>query len=78
MEYQYLLVYVYALPWYPSTDTSETVVGMSAYMMHGDPTIFPSPDTFRPSRWLDPVSARHLEKYLVPFGKGPRQCVGMP
>ncbi|RQM04829.1 hypothetical protein DH86_00003913 [Scytalidium sp. 3C] len=55
-----------------------TVVGMSAYMMHRDPTIFPSPDKFDPSRWLDPAAARHLEKYLVPFSKGPRQCVGMP
>ncbi|KAF2678009.1 cytochrome P450 CYP551C1, partial [Lentithecium fluviatile CBS 122367] len=29
-----------------------TPVGMSAYMQHTDPTIFPSPFAFRPERWL--------------------------
>lgn len=55
-----------------------TIVGMSAYMMHRNPEYFPNPDTFDPERWTDPVAARRLDKYLVPFSKGQRQCIGMP
>lgn len=47
-------------------------------MMHRNESIFPSPEKFDPERWLDPLTVRTREKYLVPFGKGSRQCVGMP
>ncbi|ELR03254.1 hypothetical protein VC83_02379 [Pseudogymnoascus destructans] len=55
-----------------------TIVGMSSWTMHRNENIFPSPDKFDPERWVDPEAARFLDKYLVPFGKGSRQCVGMP
>jgi cytochrome P450 len=45
-------------------------------MMHDNPTLFPSPRSFQPDRWLQPNSAQ-LRKYLVPFSKGSRQCLGM-
>lgn len=54
-----------------------TPVGMSAMFMHNNPTHFPNPRTFIPERYLDPDEKRRLEKYLVPFSKGSRQCVGM-
>jgi hypothetical protein len=54
-----------------------TIVGMSSWMMHRNPIIWPEPDTFSPERWLDPDKARKLEKYLVAFTKGSRQCIGM-
>lgn len=41
-----------------------------------DPSIFPDPDRFISERWLGPDSKR-LEKFLIPFNKGPRQCIGM-
>lgn len=47
----------------------------SLYVLH-DPSIFPSPTTFNPSRWLDP-SSQQLDHYLVTFGRGPRSCVGI-
>ncbi|PGG96980.1 hypothetical protein AJ79_09387 [Helicocarpus griseus UAMH5409] len=53
-------------------------VGMSSWMMHRNKDIFPEPDKFDPSRWLDPTTSKSMEKYLVFFGKGTRQCVGMP
>jgi hypothetical protein len=56
----------------------QTIVGMSAWMMHHNEDIFPNAEKFDPSRWLDPIAARVLEKHLVAFGKGSRQCVGMP
>jgi cytochrome P450 len=54
-----------------------TVVGMSTYLIHRNPDIFPDPDTFDPDRWLDPVTSKRLEKYLVSFSRGSTQCVGM-
>jgi cytochrome P450 len=52
-------------------------VGMSSWMMHRNSSIFPNPDVFEPERWIDPIATRRLEKYLVAFSKGSRQCVGM-
>ncbi|KLJ05946.1 hypothetical protein EMPG_10624 [Blastomyces silverae] len=54
------------------------IVSMSAWMMHRNETIFPDPDKFDPSRWLNPAASQRLNRYLVAFGKGSRQCVGMP
>lgn len=54
-----------------------TPVGMSIYLVHRmNPAIFPQPDEFIPERWLGP-DAKRLKKYLVPFAKGPRQCLGI-
>ncbi|KAF1985483.1 cytochrome P450 [Aulographum hederae CBS 113979] len=57
---------------------SGTIVGMSSWLMHRNPTIFPSPRTFSPTRWLDPENYRRCDRHMVPFGRGTRQCVGMP
>ena len=53
-----------------------TPVGMTSVMMHDNHEIFPNPREFEPGRWLQPNS-RHLQKYLVPFSKGSRKCLGM-
>lgn len=57
---------------------------MNSYSMHMNHTIFPSPETFFPERWLVEPPSNHnnknnnpLKRYLVPFTKGPRQCLGM-
>ncbi|OJD15879.1 hypothetical protein AJ78_03897 [Emergomyces pasteurianus Ep9510] len=55
-----------------------TIVSMSSWMMHRNENIFPDPDTFDPSRWLNPATSKILDRYLVAFGKGSRKCVGMP
>jgi len=46
------------------------------WILHRDPSTFPSPEKFDPNRWLGPES-QALERYLVPFGKGQRMCVGI-
>lgn len=43
-------------------------------LIHSDPSIFPQPKEFRPERWIENP---RLDKYLVSFSKGTRQCVGM-
>ncbi|KAI9883757.1 MAG: hypothetical protein M1823_004458 [Watsoniomyces obsoletus] len=66
-----------------------TPVGMSSYLMHNNPDLFPDPDEFRPERYLKQDdanggpdrkgsgSSKRLEKYLVNFGRGTRSCIGM-
>ncbi|KAL5402290.1 hypothetical protein PMIN03_010802 [Paraphaeosphaeria minitans] len=51
-------------------------VGMSAYMNHTDPNIYPDPFTFNPERWLKDVTPA-MTRCLVPFSKGSRNCLGM-
>lgn len=53
-----------------------TPVGMTAVLMHENPSIFPNPREFRPERWLNQQGVR-AEKYLVPFSRGTRACIGM-
>lgn len=48
---------------------------MSILHMHTHPSIFPSPHIFDPSRFLGPEGFR-LKRYLVPYGKGTRNCIG--
>lgn len=51
---------------------------MSSWMMHHNEDLFPDAEKFDPTRWTDPVQCKTLERYLFAFGKGSRQCVGMP
>jgi len=53
-----------------------TPVGMSSKIMHDDASVFPDPEKFDPERWLKP-GAERLDKYLVPFSKGSRMCLGL-
>ena len=54
----------------------ETVVSMTPIHLHHNPIIFSDPSEFRPERWLGDGALR-LRRYLVPFGKGTRACLGM-
>ena len=60
-----------------------TPVSMSTPDIHDDPKIFLEPGVFIPERWIrdkkagacpDPVI---LQRFLIPFSKGTRQCLGM-
>lgn len=51
-------------------------VGMSAYLMHSNPAVYPSPDQFIPERWIGDVDPA-LHKSWVPFCRGSRNCLGM-
>lgn len=54
-----------------------TTVGMSIWMMHRSPEIYPDPAKFIPERWTSPEQSKKLDKYFVPFSRGSRMCVGM-
>jgi cytochrome P450 len=49
---------------------------MSAYTVHHSETIFKNSKAFDPDRWMGEDSAS-LDKWLVPFSKGPRSCLGI-
>ncbi|KAG7439845.1 cytochrome P450 [Guyanagaster necrorhizus] len=51
-----------------------TVVGMGTSFVLMNEDMFPEPEVFNPDRWIESPS---LDKYLVPFSKGPRACLGM-
>jgi cytochrome P450 len=53
-----------------------TTIYFAPWVLHRDPRHFPDPETFRPERWLDGSTAG-LPKYAyIPFGGGPRVCIG--
>lgn len=63
-----------------STTTREWVIpagvpcSMSSALLHHDEKIFPSSKSFLPERWIEDP---YLDRYLVSFSKGSRQCLGM-
>ncbi|GLA46410.1 hypothetical protein AnigIFM63604_009883 [Aspergillus niger] len=52
-----------------------TSVGMSAYVVHRNESIFPDPEAFRPERWLG-EKGKELQQYFIPFSTGARGCIG--
>lgn len=51
-----------------------TAVSGSAYMLHRNATVFPSPDEWKPERWLE-GSTREMHRCFWAFGSGDRVCV---
>jgi len=65
----------------PTPPSPQMNVGMSSWTMHRDPTLFPEPDKFDPTRWVvsdenPDMTIRARDKYLVPFSRGQRMCIG--
>lgn len=59
-----------------------TVISCLPYAYHRNPQVFANPDKFIPERWLvsnedDKSRVKQQEKFMMPFGKGVRMCLGM-
>jgi pentalenene oxygenase len=55
---------------------SGSLVAVCPLLMQHDARWFPEPDTFDPDRWLDERRERVPKYAYLPFGTGPRSCVG--
>ena len=57
---------------------SGTVVSTSAWALHFNPVPFPSPEEWRPGRWLeaDESTLAEMRKWIWTFGSGARVCIG--
>ncbi|OLN80972.1 Trichodiene oxygenase 7 [Colletotrichum chlorophyti] len=55
-----------------------TPVSETPYFVLMHPSVFPEPRAFRPERWIEAgKKGKRLDQYLVSFGKGSRQCLGI-
>ncbi|KAL2803089.1 cytochrome P450 [Aspergillus granulosus] len=54
-----------------------TIVSITHRTIHDNPNLFSNPTKFLPDRWLG-EKGKALDRWLVAFSKGSRQCVGSP
>jgi cytochrome P450 len=53
-----------------------TIAAVSPLLLHHDARWFPDPERFDPARWLDERRDAVPRHAYLPFGTGPRSCVG--
>jgi hypothetical protein len=57
-----------------------TMVATQAWSVHRSPSVFPSPESFSPERWLETGGNNEqleaMNRYMMPFGTGSRVCGG--
>lgn len=53
-----------------------TTVLISQFVLHRNPEYFPDPLRFDPDRFLPAAKAARTKFTYLPFGAGPRQCIG--
>ncbi|EDS32055.1 cytochrome P450 6A1 [Culex quinquefasciatus] len=66
---------------YPVQDMNVTLpkghrVMLPIYAIHHDPEYYPAPDQYDPERFTPAAVAARHQMAFVPFGEGPRVCIG--
>ncbi|KAI4254498.1 MAG: hypothetical protein LQ352_003073 [Teloschistes flavicans] len=54
-----------------------TAISMSHSDLHYNAEVFPAPMAFKPERWFMGEESKRLERFLVPFSRGARSCMGI-
>nr|XP_003704278.1 PREDICTED: probable cytochrome P450 6a13 [Megachile rotundata] len=58
------------------TIPKDTMVLIPLYAIQTDPAIYPNPDVFDPERFNEDVESTRHPMTFLPFGDGPRNCIG--
>lgn len=66
----------YQIPGTNITIEKGTPVVVSLYGLQNDPKYFPNPEIFDPERWNDKNLENITPYSYMPFGEGPRNCIG--
>jgi len=53
-----------------------TIVLLPVCGIHHDPRIYPNPEKFDPERFSAENKATRSSYHFIPFGHGPRNCIG--
>jgi cytochrome P450 len=53
-----------------------TVIAICAYTLHRHPSFWDDPEVFNPRRFAEPGKCPAHKFAYIPFGAGPRQCIG--
>ncbi|KAM9314863.1 cytochrome P450 3A30-like [Pholidichthys leucotaenia] len=59
------------------TIPKNTAIIVPVYALHRDPELWPEPEEFRPERFSKENKQRISPYTYLPFGSGPRNCIGM-
>ncbi|CAF1339543.1 unnamed protein product [Rotaria sordida] len=54
-----------------------SIINVPVYPIHHDPNVWPDPEKFIPERFLPAEKAKRHPMAYLPFGDGPRNCIGM-
>nr|ATW72297.1 cytochrome p450 CYP3044B5 [Brachionus calyciflorus] len=55
----------------------DLMIFVPLYALHHNPEIYPDPDRFDPERFNDENKQKRENNTYLPFGNGPRNCLGM-
>lgn len=55
---------------------ARSLIFASPYVLHYSPDVYPDPDRFDPDRFLPEAETKRHKSAFLPFGVGPRVCIG--
>lgn len=67
---------------YPISGTNVVIkkgmdIQVPVYAIHHDPEYYPNPEKFDPSRFSNEEKCKRNPMQWLPFGDGPRNCIGL-